>query len=45
MWMDSQEHRANITSRKFEEVGIGLATGSYKDERKTMWTADFGSRN
>ena len=45
MWMDSQGHRDNITSRKFEEVGIGLATGSYKGERKTMWTADFGSRN
>src|SRR5918997_1080825 len=45
MWMDSQRHRANITSRKFEEVGIGLATGSYRGERKTMWTADFGSRN
>ena len=45
MWMDSQEHRANITSRKFREVGMGLATGSYKGERKAMWTADFGSRN
>jgi uncharacterized protein YkwD len=44
-WMDSQEHRANIMSRKFKEVGIGLATGTHNGERKTMWTADFGSRS
>ena len=44
-WMESSAHRSNILDRKFEEVGIGLATGSHNGERKTMWTADFGSRN
>lgn len=44
-WMDSQAHRANILEGRFKEVGIGLATGSHNGDRKTMWTADFGSRN
>lgn len=44
-WMKSSSHRSNILDRKFEEVGIGLATGSHNGERKTMWTADFGNRN
>jgi uncharacterized protein YkwD len=43
-WMDSQSHRNNIMNRRFREVGIGLATGTHKGERKTMWTADFGNR-
>lgn len=43
-WMESSAHRSNILDRKFREVGIGLATGSLKGERKTMWTADFGNR-
>ena len=44
-WMDSESHRGNILSRRFKEVGIGLATGTHNGERKTMWTADFGSRS
>ena len=44
-WVESSSHRSNILDRKFREVGIGLATGSHNGERKTMWTADFGSRN
>ena len=44
-WMDSDSHRGHILSRRFKEVGIGLATGTHKGERKTMWTADFGSRS
>ena len=43
-WMNSQSHRTNILDRRFKEVGIGLATGTHKGERKTMWTADFGNR-
>lgn len=43
-WMKSSSHRSNILNGKFREVGIGLATGSYNGERKTMWTADFGTR-
>ncbi len=44
-WMDSQSHRDNILSRRFKEVGIGLATGTHSGQRKTMWTANFGSRS
>lgn len=43
-WMGSPTHRDNILDRRFREVGIGLATGTHNGERKTMWTADFGSR-
>ena len=43
-WMGSPTHRDNILDRRFREVGIGLATGTHKGERKTMWTADFGNR-
>ncbi len=44
-WMESSPHRSHILGREYKEVGIGLATGSHNGERKTMWTADFGSRN
>jgi uncharacterized protein YkwD len=44
-WMGSPTHRDNILDRRFREVGIGLATGTHNGERKTMWTADFGSRS
>ncbi len=43
-WMKSSAHRSNILDRQFREVGVGLATGSYRGERKTMWTVDFGDR-
>jgi len=43
-WMGSSPHRANILNGRFREVGIGLATGSHNGQRKTMWTADFGTR-
>ena len=42
--MKSPSHRPNILNGKFREVGIGIATGSYNGARKTMWTADFGTR-
>ena len=44
-WMGSPTHRDNILDRRFREVGIGLATGTHNGDRKTMWTADFGSRS
>ena len=44
-WMHSQAHRSNILNGRFDEVGIGLATGSHNGKKKTMWTSDFGSRN
>ena len=44
-WMKSNSHRPNILSRKFREVGIGLAVGKYSGFRGArMWTADFGRR-
>ena len=43
-WMDSPAHRDNTMNRRFREVGMSLATGTHKGERKTMWTADFGNR-
>jgi len=44
-WMNSSGHRKNILTRSFREVGIGTASGTYKDYRgATMYTADFGAR-
>ncbi len=44
-WMKSSGHRANILDRRFREVGIGTATGTYKGQKGyTMYTVDFGTR-
>lgn len=44
-WMNSRDHRANILDRRFREVGIGTATGTYRGTRGyTMYTVDFGRR-
>jgi uncharacterized protein YkwD len=44
-WMNSRGHRANILERRFREIGIGTATGTYKGTRGyTMYTVDFGRR-
>ena len=44
-WMDSRDHRSNILNRRFREVGIGAARGSFQGfKRATMWTVDFGNR-
>ena len=44
-WMGSSGHRANILNESFREVGIGAASGTYKNSSNAvMWTADFGSR-
>ena len=39
-WMNSSGHRANILNKRYREVGIGIATGTFK----TYYTADFGVR-
>ena len=42
-WENSPEHRANLLSRHFREIGLGrvhAASSRYKD----YWTADFGAR-
>jgi uncharacterized protein YkwD len=44
-WMHSSGHRHNILNKRFREVGVGTATGTYKGQRKaTMYTVDFGRR-
>lgn len=44
-WMNSGGHRTNILDRRFREVGIGTATGTFEGKRGyTMYTVDFGTR-
>jgi uncharacterized protein YkwD len=44
-WIKSRGHRANILDRRFREVGIGTATGTFKGHKGyTMYTVDFGTR-
>jgi uncharacterized protein YkwD len=49
LWMQSPEHRANLLSRTWREVGISAirfdaAPGEYGGESVTIVTADFGMR-
>jgi uncharacterized protein YkwD len=44
-WMHSRAHRSNILAKKFREIGVGTATGTYKGHKNTtMYTVDFGRR-
>ena len=43
-WMRSSFHRSNILGRRFDEVGIGAATGNLGGAKTTLWTVDFGTR-
>ena len=44
-WMKSRGHKSNILNRRFHEVGIGSATGTYKGTKGvTAYTVDFGTR-
>jgi uncharacterized protein YkwD len=43
-WMNSPPHRANILSRSFREIGIGLASGTPAGHRGATYTTDFGRR-
>jgi uncharacterized protein YkwD len=48
LWMNSPGHRANILSRSFKEIGIGIARGapqSGQGRDAATYTTDFGSRN
>ena len=38
-WMNSSDHRDNILSEGFQEIGIGARVGNV-----TMYTVDFGTR-
>lgn len=41
-WMHSPGHRANILSRSFRDVGIGIAPGSPVGGGGATYTTDFG---
>jgi uncharacterized protein YkwD len=44
-WMKSRHHKSNILNRRFREVGIGIATGTYKGHKNvTIYTVDFGTQ-
>jgi uncharacterized protein YkwD len=49
MWMNSPEHRANLLSRAWREIGLAAvhfdsAPGTYGGRPVTIVTADFGAR-
>jgi uncharacterized protein YkwD len=46
MWMHSPGHRANILSRKFRDIGIGVARGAPQrgQHGAATYTTDFGFR-
>lgn len=41
-WMHSPPHRANILSRHFRDIGIGIAAGTPDGSRGATYTTDFG---
>lgn len=41
-WMNSPSHRANILKRDFTEIGIGIATGTYKGRAAVFVVQFFG---
>lgn len=43
-WMSSPWHRANLLSREFRRIGLGVATGSFGGQRRAhLVTADFAA--
>jgi uncharacterized protein YkwD len=49
LWLNSPEHRANLLSRSWREIGLGAfhaasAPGVYNGDAVTVVTADFGVR-
>jgi len=49
-WLESAEHRANLLSRSWREVGLAAAhvadaPGAFGDGETTIVTADFGARS
>jgi uncharacterized protein YkwD len=47
MWMHSPGHRANILSRRFKDIGIGIARGAPESGQHdaATYTTDFGVRD
>jgi len=44
-WMHSPPHRANILSRHFRDIGIGIAAGAPVGGSGATYTTDFGSHS
>lgn len=47
-WMESAGHRANILSRRYKHIGIGVAIGAPEDAQgmpAATYTTDFGHRS
>jgi len=44
-WMHSPEHRANILSRHFRDIGIGIAPGAPGGGGGATYTTDFGQHS
>jgi uncharacterized protein YkwD len=47
MWMHSPPHRANILSRRFRDIGIGITPGTPRrhGRRGATYTTDFGAHS
>jgi uncharacterized protein YkwD len=43
-WMDSPGHRANILSRSFRSIGVGISAGTPVGRGGATYTTDFGRR-
>jgi uncharacterized protein YkwD len=43
-WMNSPGHRANILSRSFRAIGIGISAGTPNGPGGATYTTDFGRR-
>ena len=44
-WMNSSGHRANILSRRFRSIGVGIASGTPVGLAGATYTTDFGWRD
>lgn len=42
-WMNSPGHKANILNKNFEEIGIGIAQGTYQDHSAIFVVQMFGT--
>lgn len=41
-WMNSPGHKANILNKNFQEIGIGIAQGTYQDHTAIFVVQEFG---
>lgn len=42
-WINSPDHRANLLSENFTEVGFGMALGENQNGFEVIWVQNFGS--